>query len=182
MSEGPKGPTPWREPTMHYSRAEREAMRSHQSTPQSGFFRRNRALVILLLDLVFVTALFLIYLFFLRPMALRVQIDSYTVSAQAVVADGEVAVIVTVVAGEGDAPQAPQPIVRATVGSLEVADLAPLAGRSRDLIIALGAVDDVPVARSGFESAIEVEVSIGAEGPQTVRALWRPESAQTSDN
>lgn len=107
-------PTPWREqnertPVFHYNRAEREALRGDRAGGETGggFFRRNRSLAITLIDVVFVLILFVIFWFFLRPLADRVEIAGYRVTTEAFLFDGELLVTVRVVAPEDrSAPEA----------------------------------------------------------------------------
>ena len=165
---GPDRPTPWRAAngerlTFHYDRAEREAMRQRiWEAPTGNFFRRNRGLTLTLIDLVFVIALFGIFVFVIRPMAGRARIDHYRVEAEALHFDGEVLVSVSITDtryGRRDAedahgaPGAPS----AAVDNLVTVHIA---GRSEsDLLPTLSAVRTIR-----FRLTVEEVPTDGADG------------------
>ena len=67
----------------HYNREERLGEREQRTAPEGGIFRRNRGLLIILLDIVIVLIMFMLYLFFLRPDPGILRIDRYQVQANA---------------------------------------------------------------------------------------------------
>ncbi|MCG8478386.1 MAG: hypothetical protein MI724_04760 [Spirochaetales bacterium] len=180
---GPDRPTPWRSaegerPTFHYDRAEREAMRQRiWEAPTGNFFRRNRGLTLTLIDLVFVIALFGIFVFVLRPMAGRVRIDRYRVEAEALHFDGEVLVSVSVTdtrygRGGGDDGGSTRNgpadnLVTVHIAGASESDLLPTLSPVRTIRFRLP-VDDAPID-GGDEATLPIRVEIGGD-ERTVRA------------
>ncbi len=177
---GPERPTPWRGAdgerlTFHYDRAEREAMRQRiWEAPTGNFFRRNRGLTLTLIDLVFVIALFGIFVFILRPMTGRVRIDRYRVEAEALHFDGEVLVSVSVTDtryGRGDErgsdstsnepPGGAENLVTVRVIDMSESDLLPTLSPVRTIRFRLP-VEDVPMYEDD-EAALLIHVEIGEE-------------------
>lgn len=138
--------TPWKraesleELPYHYNRQEREAQRlSPDAGPSGGFFRRNRALTLIILDVFIVVILFIIYLVFLRPMEGEYRVAGYRFRVETFVVDDDILVAVDLRAPR-DATG--QPVVVVRVDNREVRDLAPRAGEDRRVVIA--------VPREGF--------------------------------
>jgi biopolymer transport protein ExbD len=138
-------PTPWRtasgeELHFHYNREEREATRQRVWTPPTGgFLRRNRALAIVLVDVIIVVLLFFIYLFFIRPMEGQVRLGAYRASAQTFLMEDDLLVVVTVSHQprflRDDSQPAAQPLVTVRVNEASTVDLAPLPDRERTIIL-----------------------------------------------
>lgn len=115
--------------TMHYKRADRERLRTKDpALPKGGFFRRNRSLTLIILDVLIVVMLFFIYLIFLRPMEGETRVGPYTFRIESFVFDDEVVLAVDVSPRRGAEGQ---PVISLTVGTHNVADLAPLPDSSR---------------------------------------------------
>lgn len=125
--------TPWRAPEFesshyHYNRADREASRQRVWTPPSGgFFRRNKALTLTLIDVIVVLVLFAIVMFVVGPLSSRGMVGDYRLSLEAIHFDGEILVAVTVTDtefGERSAP-ASENVITVRVGEASVSDLVP---------------------------------------------------------
>ncbi|MFW5828141.1 MAG: hypothetical protein ACOCU4_08610, partial [Alkalispirochaeta sp.] len=96
----PRHSTPWRRDQArsgsdaihyHYNREEREATRQRVWTPPTGgFFRRNRALTLTLIDVVVILVLFAIVMFVVGPLSSRASLGDYAVSAEALYFDDEI--------------------------------------------------------------------------------------------
>ena len=123
----------------HYDREEREAgKRTIWTPPTGGFFRRNRALAIILVDLIIVVLIFLLYLFFLHPLEGRVRLGDYHVETQSYVLAEEILITVTVTRGADRADGGEvQPVITVRVHGESVSDLAPLPGRERTVALRL---------------------------------------------
>ncbi|MEX2445287.1 MAG: hypothetical protein WD492_16940 [Alkalispirochaeta sp.] len=137
----PKRATPWRSTSSgaahyHYNREEREASRQRVWTPPSGgFFRRNRALTLTLIDVIVVLVLFAIVMFVVGPLSSRASLGDYRVSAEAVHFDGEILVAVTVTDPQFEERSGPPPgsAITVRVGENEVSDLVPSLSAQRTI-------------------------------------------------
>lgn len=121
----------------HYNREEREASKRNVWTPPTGsFFRRNRALAIILVDVIIVVLIFLIYLFFLHPLQGRVRLGDYRVETQSYMLTDELLITVTVTRGPDRSDGAVvQPVITVRAREESVSDLAPLPGRDRTVAL-----------------------------------------------
>jgi hypothetical protein len=109
-------------------------------------------LIITLIDIVFVTLLFILFVLFLRPLSDRVWIEPYRVDLSAERAEAEIIVRGTVLYrdrsdreredqnGEGGIRGQFQPIVSITAGGVSARDLAPAPGgrRTIELVVPSG--------------------------------------------
>lgn len=120
----------------HYSREEREASRQRVWTPPTGgFFRRNRALTLTLIDVVVIVVLFVIVMFVVGPLSSRASLGGYALSAEALSFDDELLVAVTVTDTEAEARSgAPADnVITVRVGEERVSDLVPSVSTSRTI-------------------------------------------------
>ncbi|MFP4153504.1 MAG: hypothetical protein ACLFSV_11720 [Alkalispirochaeta sp.] len=150
------------------------AAESEECRPRrGGIFRGNRGLIITLIDIVFVTLLFIIFVLFLRPLSNRVVIDPYRVDLAAERIDEAVVVRATVAHrersagssenGENAGDRNPQPVVTVVAGGHPSRDLAPRPGGRRAIELI------VPGADPDETDAIVVTVSIdGTEREQRI--------------
>ena len=173
----PDRPTPWRAAdgerlTFHYDRAERESMRQRiWEAPTGNFFRRNRGLTLTLIDLVFVIALFGIFVFVIRPMAGRVRIDRYRVEAEALHFDGEVLVSVSITdtrydrrdgaSSPGAPPDTSDNLVTVHLADRSESDLLPTLSAVRTIRFRFPA-EEVPID-GGDEATLSRRVVLGGE-------------------
>lgn len=173
MDEPPRS-TPWRSTSSasthyHYNREEREASRQRIWTPPSGgFFRRNRALTLTLIDVIVVLVLFAIVMFVVGPMAARGTLGDYRLSVEAIHFDGEILVAVTVTDtefGERSSPPT-ESVIMVRVGQESVSDLVPTLSQERTLRLRTS----LESARSTLRGdTLPVHVSLG-ERIETLRA------------
>lgn len=182
----PRRPTPWRrEQTrsgaegahFHYNRAEREATRQRVWTPPTGgFFRRNRALTLTLIDVVVILVLFAIVMFVVGPLSSRASFGGYAVSAEALYFDDEILVAVTVTDTETDARIATprDRVVTVRLGEERVADLVPTMSASRTIRLRA----PLESARSSLRGdTLTVMVKLG-EREETLRVKVSGESLE----
>ncbi|MFW5694399.1 MAG: hypothetical protein ACOCYB_04475 [Alkalispirochaeta sp.] len=163
--DDPRRPTPWRgsgseSVHFHYNRAEREATRRRVWTPPTGgFFRRNRALTLTLIDVVVIIVLFAIVMFVVGPMSSRASLGDYVVSAEAVSFDQEILVAVTVIDSEADSPAGTpsDDVVTVRVGDADVSDLAPSISDRRTIRLRT-ALDAVRPSLRGDTLMVEVQI------------------------
>ncbi|MFW5737511.1 MAG: hypothetical protein ACOCYX_01250 [Spirochaetota bacterium] len=80
----------------HYDRVERLGDRADRERPTGGIFKRNKSLLIVLLDIVLVMMMFLLYILFLRPEPGVVQAEGYLLDGEAFAFDEEVFVTVRI--------------------------------------------------------------------------------------
>lgn len=162
-----RGRAPWRAPEssdpVRYS-SDRDGSSGtdceDSSRRRSGIFRNNRGLMITLIDVLFVTVLFIVYLVVMRPLSDSVSIPPYRVSISSeTVSEGlRVRGVVThrsSVFFPGDQDQVQQPIVTFTVLDQSIADLAPAPSRSRTLDVI------VPAESVARREQLVVTVEIG---------------------
>ncbi len=182
----PRRPTPWRrdqarsgaESThFHYNREEREATRQRVWTPPTGgFFRRNRALTLTLIDVVVILVLFAIVMFVVGPLSSRASLGAYAVSAEALYFDDEILVAVTVTDTETEARADPpgDSVVTVRVGEERVADLVPTMAASRTIRLRI----PLESARSSLRGdTLTVGVELG-EWEETLRVKVSGESLE----
>jgi hypothetical protein len=86
----------------HYSREERLAGRAEPKEESGSIFRRNRSLVIILLDVSLVLLMFLLYLFIFRPQLDLVEIGPFQVTGTAFSFDDGIYITVTTTLTDGD--------------------------------------------------------------------------------
>lgn len=152
----------------HYNRAEREAMAGgRKETERGGVFRRNRALLITLLDLAVILIMFVLYIVFIRPNQGTAEIDGFAFRLHAFEYDARVYVSVEITAVDrtndaGLVSGADSLVVATFPDGQEVTDVLPAAGsririrhvlddRSRSVAVDLEAAGEtlrlsVPVA------------------------------------
>ncbi|MFO8042708.1 MAG: hypothetical protein R6U25_05875 [Alkalispirochaeta sp.] len=170
----PRRSTPWRTSSpesshYHYNREEREASRQRVWTPPTGgFFRRNRALTLTLIDVVVVLILFAIVMFVVGPMASRGTLGDYRISVEAIHFDEEILVAVTVTDIEFEARSAPptDSVIRVQVGQESVSDLVPTLTQERTVRLRTSLESVRSVLR---RNTLPVTVSLGEE-EETLRA------------
>ncbi len=164
--------TPWRdsadlgEMKFHYQRAEREAMHHRVwEPPTGGFFRRNRALSLVILDVSIVVILFLIYLFFLRPLEGEYRVGDYRFRLEAFVFEEEL-----LLAADVRAPSRAerQPVMTFSAAGEVIQDLAPRSGGQRRIGVRL------PLAVLSADGTISVTLEIEGES-RTVNHRALPE-------
>lgn len=80
----------------HYSREERLQGREQTRPGEGGIFKRNRSLLIILLDILLVLLMFLLYVLFLRGDAGTVRFNGYRADGSAFIFDEQLFVTVTV--------------------------------------------------------------------------------------
>ncbi len=148
---------------MHYNRADRERQRSKDSTPpKGGFFRRNRSLTLIILDVLIVVMLFFIYLIFLRPMEGETRVGPYSFRIESFLFEDEVVLAVDVNPRRGAEGQ---PVISITVDTHNVADLAPLPDSSRRIPMR------IPAAVMNDAGEITVQISVGNEQRSTTHRV-----------
>ncbi len=96
----------------HYNREERLAMRGGLKKDEGGFFKRNKGLVIVLIDLVFLAIIAAVFFVVLRPDETSLSRDGYTFSIRAVEFGDELLITVRVTTTPRDAPDATDPVFR----------------------------------------------------------------------
>lgn len=144
----------------HYNRSEREALRESSINLQRGpLLRRSRSLALLLIDAVIVTALFGIYIIFLRPMADRVELAGYAADPETAIVASDFVISVEL-RPTADA-QLPPPLATLRAAGGELVDLAPRPGTTRALRLR------VPIAEAEGsvdpEGRVPVFLSVGDE-------------------
>ena len=94
----------------HYNRDERLAGQPVRDQPSGSIFRRNRSLLIIMLDIVIVLLMFVLYLFFFRDDPDTVQLAGYRIEGNAFLFDESLYVTVRVDRStDSDAPAGQRP-------------------------------------------------------------------------
>lgn len=174
--------TPWRAQESesshyHYNRAEREASRQRVWTPPTGgFFRRNKALTLTLIDVIVVLVLFAVVMFVVGPLSSRGTLGEYRLSLEAIHFDGELLVAVTVTDtefGERSGPVS-ENVITVQLGEDAVSDLVPSLSPERTIRLRT----TLEAARSNLRGdTLTVKVSLG-EQAETLRAKVSGESTE----
>lgn len=162
------------EQVFHYDREERLAGREQPTRVTGGIFRRNRGLLIVMLDIVIVLLMFVLYLFLFRESPDSVTIGPYRAEGTAFEFESSVYVTVTIsVADAGEAGPAPAGeetlVVAGFPDGARVTDVVPtrtefpttlrhvLEGEASEY--EPGAFVVVVIYAAGEESALEIAVS-----------------------
>lgn len=162
--DAPRKKAPWRSTgasdLVYYTDRE-TAPGCDSDSEKKGVFRNNRGLVITLIDLLFVTVLFIVYLVFLRPMADQLSLGGYTIDFELVQQGESVTVIGEVerarsAFGADPPPQREQPIITMRANGKSISDLVAPDGKKRIISIVLEEY-------SNSEGVITVEVEIEGE-------------------
>lgn len=139
----------------HYNREERLAMRGDLRKSEGGFFRRNKGLVIVLVDLVFLAIIAAVFFVVLRPDETSRSRDGYTFSVRAVEFGDELLITVRAAAAARDRPDAEDPVFRVIFPDrTTVTDIVPAGGTET---VVRRAIESVGA------SAISVEIEFRGE-------------------
>jgi len=155
-----------------YDREERKAQRIAQTgeLPRKGWLRGNKSLIITLIDVVIVIGVFLLYIFFLKPMADRQILGDYTIRGQAFQYADRVFVSLSIVAE--DEPRETEDdssgLITVVTPSGEISDLLPAEGRERIIRFdeEWDGSSDLPLTFRIGEMEGTLSISVSLEGEQ----------------
>jgi hypothetical protein len=91
----------------HYSREERLSRKPQEAPEADGFIKRNRSLLIVLLDIVLILVVFVLYLLFFHTAPTSTEMDGFIVDGNAFVFDGDIYLTLSITRG-GNAVLVPQ--------------------------------------------------------------------------